>query len=51
MGISQNQILHAKFQIFKHKISNLDIKSQSYIFKNTQISNLCQSCFGLGTLQ
>ena len=35
-----NQILHAKSKIFKHKTSNLDIKSQSQIFKNIQITNI-----------
>ena len=39
-GQIPNQILHAKSQIFKHKISNLYVKSQSQIFKNTQIPNL-----------
>jgi len=39
-GQISNRIVHVKSQIFKHKISNLGFKSQSEIFRNTQITNL-----------
>jgi len=56
-GQISNHILHAKFRIFKHKVSNLDIKSQFQIFKNTksqifysQISNIRQILHRFGNI-
>jgi len=47
-GQISNQVLHVKSQTFKHKISNLDIKSQSQMFKNAQITNLNLQIWNLG---